>query len=466
MNENEKNMAEVTAEMDELFGGEELNLGSTADGLDFDPFASTDESGSGTEDNADDNDDDGTGDDVGDNIDSNDSPAETPATTEKSHKAPRERETIQADTNPLAAAFNDAETKTAEKTRQGLFGKAPVFDYAGAQEDIEDLLQTFEDLRIAKAADFPELADGKRVSWKVEYGKITKTVPAPKDTTINKMKVDIEQSKEFLDALKKTKDATSLRCKLKPQVTAQSKGKLPTYKGVFPNVEEAEASGKLISIIPARDGRVYEIRNTNMGRFITPIVGCNELSDVQAGFDPALPPVPADLLIRIISFFRYFMSNGNAGSKEALVNLYWDKHIEEFIIDTPEQVVTMASVHATINEKYHGERFIHYMDIHSHNDMKAFFSAIDDHDEKATRLYMVIGRLDKYFPDIKLRASNGGRFIDIHPQEIFELVGNIFPPDWIDSVHLRDSHEPEPLLDLPLVFGKYGKSRVSEDDFI
>ena len=31
---------------------------------------------------------------------------------------------------------------------------------------------TFEELRIDKADDFPELGVGKRVSWIVEYGKV------------------------------------------------------------------------------------------------------------------------------------------------------------------------------------------------------------------------------------------------------------------------------------------------------
>jgi hypothetical protein len=45
------------------------------------------------------------------------------------------------------------------------------------------------------------------------------------------------------------------------------------------------------------------------------------------------------------------------------------------------------------------------MDIHSHNTMPAKFSFIDDQDEKATRLYAVLGKLDGYWPGIDLRLS-------------------------------------------------------------
>ena len=139
--------------------------------------------------------------------------------------------------------------------------KPPVFAYAGVTEDVEDTSVTFDELRIAKSEDFPELDDGKRVSWTVEYGKITKPVPSPRKKTVAEFKSEIETSKEFLDSLKKAKDK-SPACKLVPKVTAQSKGKMSAYKGIFPSFEEAEQSGKIISLFPSGDGNVYEMRKT------------------------------------------------------------------------------------------------------------------------------------------------------------------------------------------------------------
>jgi hypothetical protein len=206
-------------------------------------------------------------------------------------------------------------------------------------------------------------------------------------------------------------------------------------------LDDVEAAGKVISIVPARDGKVYEIRNTALGRFTTPVVGCEMLSDVRAGYFPApdIPRIPMNLLMRIIGFFRYF-TNQEANS-EALVNIYWDKEAKEFAVDTPEQIVSKISVHSNTNPDYLDERYIHFMDIHSHNSMKAFFSATDDQDEKATRLYTVIGRLDKYFPEIKTRISNGGKFHEIDPGEVFELIGLPFPDEWREKVNFRASHK-------------------------
>ena len=345
--------------------------------------------------------------------------------------------------NPMEAIIDEAETKEAEKARQSIYEKLPVFDFAGALEDIEDSSQTFDELRIAKAADFPELEDGKRVSWTVEYCKITKTINGEKEAkgmTIGKMKSDIETSKAFLDALKKSKDKSPV-CKIKPRVTAQSKGNNASYKGVFTNMEAAAAANKVISIVPAKDGKVYEVRNTSMGKFTTPVIGCELLSDVQAGFSPAfgIPLIPMNLMIRIISFFRYYVLNGN--DNEVLVNIYWDTKHREFLVDTPAQVVSKVSVDSSENPDYQSDRFIHYMDIHSHNSMKAYFSAIDDADEKATRLYTVIGRLDQYLPEVKTRISNGGKFLEIDPREVFEYIGMPFPDEWKEKVSFRTPHK-------------------------
>ena len=143
--------------------------------------------------------------------------------------------------NLISAAFSKQEEKN---TQQGLLEKPPVFSYGSAKDPITDSSRTFEELRIAKADDFPELAEGKKVSWTVEYGKITKAVTDPKGTAIQSIKEEIERSKAFLDGLKKAKDKCP-DCLVRPKVTAQSKG-IAAYKGVFSSLEDARASDKKI----------------------------------------------------------------------------------------------------------------------------------------------------------------------------------------------------------------------------
>ena len=312
-----------------------------------------------------------------------------------------------------------------------LFDKPPVFSYGGAKENIADASMTFEELRLQKADDFPELEEGKSVSWRVRYGTTTKSISDPKGTTIIQIKEEIERSKAFLDSLKKGKDKNPT-CLVTPSVTAKSKG-IASYKGVFTSLETARASDKVICLIPSQDGQVFELRKNELGEFIAPKHNIKEFSNVRAGFRPALPPIPSKIIGQIISFFRCFMDE--KWEYEALAQIYWDRKREEFVPFIPKQSVSKASVHVSMEHNTLSEdRYLHYADIHSHNSMAALFSATDDRDERPTGLYIVIGHLDHFYPDISVRVSCGGSFHSIDPSLVLEGIGEEFPLEWIDQV--------------------------------
>ena len=357
-------------------------------------------------------------------------------------KPPQKKDTgKESPSNPLEAEISAAEEKDAETARDGLFSKPPVFAYAGVTEDIEDTSITFDELRIEKSEDFLELEKGKCVSWTVEYGKISKPVPSPRKTTIAGIKSEIETSKEFLDSLKKAKDKTPA-CKLVPKVTAQNKGRMASYKGVFSSFDEAERYGKMISLFPSGDGKVYEMRKTEMGRFITPVSETNAIKKVRAGFTPALPLIPAAILFEILQFFKYMAHKGNY---EALANIYWDRQEQRFIVDIPEQKVSRVSVSSRLSGAFDSDRFLHYMDIHSHNNMNAFFSETDNRDERAARVYAVVGKVTGFFPEIKVRIANSRSFVEIDPSVVFESVAAVqdFPEEWKAAVLLENNEDDE-----------------------
>lgn len=334
----------------------------------------------------------------------------------------------QNNTNPFEAEIDRAETDKAEETKTGLLSKAPVFEFAGVSEEITDLSKTFEDIRITKAEDFPELEDGNRVSWKMNYCGIVKNVAQPKKTTVAEQKTLIEQSKEFLTAIKRKKG--DFVCKVTPMVTAQKKGRMESYKGIYIDEDTALKSGKAIAYVPSEDGNVYEIRSNTIGVFRAKAERIRGLTDVKAGFTPALPLMPYTMLSEVIAFFRYFADRKNVC--EALVNVYWDTKTDSYVVKVPKQVVGQESVDAVLTER---EDLVHVMDIHSHNHMAAQFSQTDDMDEKATRLYTVIGRLDKLFPDISTRISVGGKLVDINVSDVFEYPFKDFPDDWVKNVN-------------------------------
>lgn len=351
-------------------------------------------------------------------------------------KAEEQPEQIEDAPNLFDAAIAKAETKQAESAKSGLVDKLPVFSYAKAEEEIADPSKTFDQLRNEKAEDFPELDDGTSVSWKMEYSTITKSIPNPKKTTIISMKKKIEDSKEFMESLKKANG--EVVCKVTPSVSAKKKGVMQSYKGAFATVADTVKSGKVIGFVPSDDGKIYEVRPNAIGTFIAPAEHAGVYSKVRAGFIPALPKVPYEMLAQIISFFRSYVTEDS--ELEAMVYVYWSAEENAYFAYAPKQTVTKDSIDTTLPD-LDEEKFTLVMEIHSHNTMKAFFSLTDNADEKATRLYTVIGRLDKLFPDLKTRASVGGKFIDIPPAEVFEMAQEPYPQKWRDMVEIAKPKE-------------------------
>lgn len=179
-----------------------------------------------------------------------------------------------------------------------------------------------------------------------------------------------------------------------------------------------------------------------MGVFTTPAKKIPELSDVSAGLVSALPLIPFSMLSEIIAFFRNFMTN--EVELEAMVHIFWDKEFKQYQIVVPQQYVSKARIVSAIplEDALDEARFIHYADIHSHNSMPAEFSMVDDEDERATRLYIVIGKLNRFFPEINCRMSNGGTFWHIKSSEVLEGISDEFPWQWTQYVFT----EPQPVI--------------------
>ena len=91
--------------------------------------------------------------------------------SEEDHASDKPEE---AEDNPLLAAMERQEEKTAPKVAEPIFAQLPVFSYNGSEAPIEDTEQTFDELRLSKLTDFPEFDEAQSLSWKVVYGKIVK----------------------------------------------------------------------------------------------------------------------------------------------------------------------------------------------------------------------------------------------------------------------------------------------------
>ena len=245
----------------------------------------------------------------------------------------------------FGAVVEDSGQSSADALLAKLAGKQPVFEYGSIQDEITDPNLTFEQLRVKMSADCPELEARSHVSWTVCYAGITERVSSA-DASIFETKAKIEKSKKFKEALKKLKPKDKEPvCSVKPTVTAQKKGILPfpPYKGLFSSTEQAEQGDKAISYIPAKDGKVYEMRRNEIGTFIAPALHIAELEDIRAGFQMSLPRLPASLLSQIIAFFRRVCVDYGR-DVEALVNVLWDREKGEYTLHVPPQRIDRMSV--------------------------------------------------------------------------------------------------------------------------
>jgi len=78
----------------------------------------------------------------------------------------------------------------------------------------------------------------------------------------------------------------------------------------------------------------------------------------------------------------------------------------------PEQTVTESGVeYQTLDNVV--------LDLHSHGNMRPFFSATDNRDEQGFRLYGVVGRL-RGVPGIRLRVGVYGYFQEVHFEDVFD----------------------------------------------
>ena len=336
------------------------------------------------------------------------------------------------DSNPLQQAIAAAEEKDSKESAASLFSRPPLFCHGGVSEEITNPKMTFEQLREEKSRDFSELEDSSKVTWTMEYGKTIRPIQKPNSDVIFAVKKEIETSKAFLEALRK-KGGQQISCKVKPKITAQKKG-IASYMGVFTSWEELKAVGKPISILLGSDGKVYEIRRNELGTFIAPTEDIRELPQVRAGFQPALPPIPFGLFSQIVGFFRSFLRDGL--ELEALVHVYWDKDEHRYQVVVPRQLVGKAAIDAAIRieDLPDDERYLHFADIHSHNTMAAEFSLVDDMDEKSTRVYIVVGQLDHYFPQVSARVSCNGKYVPISASQVIAPFPQEFPTHWSNSV--------------------------------
>jgi hypothetical protein len=158
------------------------------------------------------------------------------------------------------------------------------------------------------------------------------------------------------------------------------------------------------------------------------------LPRVESYLSSSFPMLPAHLLARAGSFFRWATLSKNA---EAIVLLFLNQETGEWTMDAPSQTVPG---HSAMSLRYDPSSIprppgtLLYGTIHSHCHGDAFHSSTDTHDEQwGDGLHVTFGQVHKDVPDLAASfVSNTTRF-KYEPHEVmdpFVIRPNNHPVEW------------------------------------
>ena len=143
--------------------------------------------------------------------------------------------------------------------------------------------------------------------------------------------------------------------------------------------------------------------------------GISGLPHLESSFTFHLPRVPMAILERILH------EAYEAIPHERLWYLRYTGRT--WICEAPPQRATPYSVQPTAQYDPHAYAQVH-LEIHSHHDMPAVFSAQDNADETGCRLYAVLGTLTS-IPTLHTRVGAWGHFCSLASSSIWTLPSSI-----------------------------------------
>ena len=169
---------------------------------------------------------------------------------------------------------------------------------------------------------------------------------------------------------------------------------------------------------------------------LLPIAPCavRGLPSLKAQFKLKIPRIPAHLLAAVLTDARRARQPDGRRPDNGLPVVELNEVLYQFHHDNqtvqvkkPPQSVTGVSVTAVT---HHPPTL--FCDLHSHGNMRAFWSGTDNADEQGSLLYAVIGKLDSE-PEIRLRVGVYGYWMALPITAVFTSAGPF-----------KDLHEEKP----------------------
>ncbi|PGT82201.1 Mov34/MPN/PAD-1 family protein [Bacillus sp. AFS040349] len=165
---------------------------------------------------------------------------------------------------------------------------------------------------------------------------------------------------------------------------------------------------------------------------------CRKESGEKSGSFASSRKIPFSLLKEFIAISRHF---SNEYGTEVHADIFLDIDTNTFFMDIPEQKVHPYWVEVTEDItvtalKTIDRKCVKCLEIHSHHTMPPFPSTQDDESERAPIFYAIVGRVDKFFPEITVRTFDmkTQTHIPLSPWKIFENPFDVVSDEYDLSV--------------------------------
>lgn len=148
-----------------------------------------------------------------------------------------------------------------------------------------------------------------------------------------------------------------------------------------------------------------------------------------------LPSVPGELLTEMLMQSRQAVGE-HSQLNEIVFHLCWSG--DRWQLEVPEQ--TQAHCRCKPVNDGPGSSYARALiEVHSHHNMPAFFSATDDADETGFRIYGVLGQINSpYQSELRVRVGVYRNYLEIPADWVFELPNEIL--DSIKQECYRNDH--------------------------
>ena len=189
---------------------------------------------------------------------------------------------------------------------------------------------------------------------------------------------------------------------------------------------------------------LYMVRKNRVGLFTTRIAETNgtKIPLVDNGKQPVEGftmtienKIPHEFLLQTVAFFKKVYEKRKGA--EAVVQIFYNTEEKNYFFNIDVQGVSGGA--ATMDRDAELEtNHVLVADIHSHNQMSAFFSSTDNGDEKEARIYGVMGKVNTPWPEMKFRAGDGkGGWLELNMFQVFNTpdVNVEVPEEWMANVH-------------------------------